>query len=156
MLVSDILSREAIGLATLHFFWDDCYGLILAASPAGLINYFFNAPFAFPGPAPFTMARYVVAGFAIGVGTRFQRRMVFGCDMTFGFLAFCVSSYILLHESVLFLLSGAALRGMGFVACRASANEAGLLCLVSCCLQDVGSLSTVSLCELCLSDCGFS
>ena len=51
---------------------------MLAASPAGLINYFFNAPFAFPGPAPFTMARYVVAGFAIGVGTRFQRRMVFG------------------------------------------------------------------------------
>lgn len=51
-------------------------GLILG----GLINYFFNAPFAFPGPAPFTMARYVVAGFAIGVGTRFQR----GCTSGHG------------------------------------------------------------------------
>lgn len=51
-------------------------GLVLG----GLINYGFNAPFAFPGPEPFTMARYVVAGFSLGLGTRFQR----GCTSGHG------------------------------------------------------------------------
>eukprot|EP00435_Cladocopium_sp_Y103_P017261 s3045_g4.t1 len=51
-------------------------GLILG----GLINYGFNAPFAFPGPEPFTMARYVVAGFSLGLGTQFQR----GCTSGHG------------------------------------------------------------------------